>query len=160
LLDNPYNLCHTTPALNNSALTTIKKGKTMKNTITALFLSMLAASAFAQGIPVSASAVAQDDVSAPTLASDAKDGRRPAPSVSESDCCGVPVSAPYIAVSDCCGVPVSAEAHLMASEVSAPKAAEDSSDSLAMAGLGFGLFGLVGVSKLARRKKADKKPGM
>ena len=106
----------------------------MKNIISALFLSTIASAAFAQGIPVSASAVA-DDVSAP-LASDAKDGRRPAPSLM-----------------DCCGVPVSAEAHLMASDVSAPKAADDTSDSFAMAGLGFGLFGLVGVSKLVRRKK-------
>jgi hypothetical protein len=135
---------------------TTKKGKTMKNTITALFLSMLAASAFAQGLPVSASALAQDDVSAPKLASDAKDGRRPAPSVSESDCCGVPVSAPYIAASvatlNCCGVPVSAP--------QAVKAEEDSSGAVSMAGLGFGLFSLVGVAKLARRKKADKKPGL
>lgn len=121
----------------------------MKNIISAITLSLFASAAFAQGLPVSASAVAQDDVSVPTLASDAKDGRRPAPSVSESDCCGVPVSAPYIAASvatlNCCGVPVSAP--------QAVKAEEDSSGALSMAGLGFGLFGLVGVSKLARRKK-------
>ena len=121
----------------------------MKNIISALFLSTIASAAFAQGIPVSASAVA-DDVSAPSLASDAKDGRRPAPEI-------VPAS---VGTSNCCGVPVSAEAHLMASDVSAPKAADDTSDSFALAGLGFGLFGLVGVSKLARRKKADKKPGL
>jgi hypothetical protein len=127
----------------------------MKNTISTLALSLFASAAFAQGIPVSASAVA-DDVSAPTLASDAKDGRRPAPSVSESDCCGVPVSAPYIAASvgtlDCCGVPVSAP--------QAVGAEEDSSGAVSMAGLGFGLFGLMGVAKLARRKKADRKPGL
>jgi hypothetical protein len=115
--------------------TTTKKGNTMKNTITALFMSFAAASAFAQGIPVSASyeapvsaSAVADDVSAPALASDAKDGRRPAPSL--SDCCGVPVSAPQYANKE-----------------------EDDSDSLAMAGLGFGLFGLMGVTKLARRKK-------
>jgi hypothetical protein len=117
----------------------------MKKIITALFLSMLASSAFAQ-IAVSAS------YEAPTLASDAKDGRRPAPSL--SDCCGVPVSAtavasdvsaPSVGAMGCCGVPVSAPQYA--------KKDEDNSDSLAMAGLGFGLFGLVGVSKLARRKK-------
>jgi hypothetical protein len=121
----------------------------MKNTIFALSLSLFASAVFAQGLPVSASAVAQDDVSTPALASDVKDGRRPAPSVSESDCCGVPVSAPYIAASvgtsDCCGVPVSAP--------QAVKAEEDSSGAVSMAGLGFGLFGLMGVAKLARRKK-------
>jgi hypothetical protein len=106
----------------------------MKNTIAAMFMSFAAASAFAQGIPVSASyeapvsaSAVADDVSAPALASDAKDGRRPAPSL--SDCCGVPVSAPQYANKE-----------------------EDDSDSLAMAGLGFGLVSLVGVSKLARRK--------
>jgi hypothetical protein len=123
------------------------KGNTMKKIMTAMFLSLLASAAFAQSTPVSASAVA-DDVSAPTVASDVKDGRRPAPFVGESDCCGVPVSAPYIAASvgtlDCCGVPVSAPQVAKA---------EDDSGSLAMAGLGFGLFGLVGVAKLARRKK-------
>jgi hypothetical protein len=110
----------------------------MKNTISTLALSLFASAAFAQSIPVSASAVADDvsasyaaEVSAPTLASDAKDGRRPAPSVSESDCCGVPVSAPQ-----------------------AVGAEEDSSGAVSMAGLGFGLFGLMGVAKLARRKKA------
>jgi hypothetical protein len=160
LLDNPYNLCHTTPALNNSALTTIKKGNNMKNTISALALSLFASAAFAQGIPVSASyeapvsasAVVADDVSAPTLASDAKDGRRPAPSL--SDCCGIPVSAtavasdvsaPSVGAMGCCGVPVSAPQYA--------KKDEDNSDSLAMAGLGFGLFGLVGLTKFARRKK-------
>jgi hypothetical protein len=50
-----------------------------------------------------------------------------------------------VADSDCCGQPVSAPQFV--------KKEEDNSDSLAMAGLGFGLFGLVGVSKLARRKK-------
>lgn len=117
----------------------------MKKTISAIILSFAATSAFAQ-IAVSASAVA-DDVSAPVLASDAKDVRRPAPTL--SDCCGVPVSAPQVAASvgamDCCGVPVSAPQY-------AKK--EDDSDSLAMAGLGFGLVSLVGVSKLARRKKS------
>jgi hypothetical protein len=97
----------------------------MKKTISAIILSFAATSAFAQ-IAVSASSVA-DDVSAPVLASDAKDGRRPAPTL--SDCCGVPVSAPQYAKK------------------------EDDSDSLAMAGLGFGLFGLVGLTKFARRKK-------
>jgi hypothetical protein len=116
----------------------------MKKIIATIILSLLASAAFAQGLPVSASAVADEDVSASyaaevsarTAATDPKDNRRPGPSLS-----------------NCCGVPVSAEAHLMASEVSAPKAAEDSSEGFAMAGLGFGLFGLVGVSKLARRKK-------
>jgi hypothetical protein len=118
----------------------------MKKTISAIALSLLATSAFAQ-IAVSASAVA-DDVSAPVLASDAKDGRRPAPSL--SDCCGIPVSAPQVAASvgtmDCCGVPVSAPQYA--------KQEDDSEGSLAMAGLGFGLVSLVGVSKLARRKKS------
>jgi hypothetical protein len=129
-------------------LNNTRKGNNMKNTISALLLSMFAASAFAQGIPVSASAVATDDVSARTAATDPKDNRRPGPSVADSDCCGIPVSAPYIAASvatlNCCGTPVSAPQVAKA---------EDDSSSFAMAGLGFGLFGLVGVSKLARRKK-------
>lgn len=110
----------------------------MKNILTAVALSMLAASAFAQGLPVSASAVAQDDVSARSASTDPKDNRRPGPEVAASvialDCCGVsnPVSAPQVV------------------------AAEEDSGALSMAGLGFGLAGLVGVSKLARRKKADK----
>ena len=119
----------------------------MKKIIATIALSMIASASYAQGIPVSASAIADEDVSARTAAVDAKDNRRPAPSL--SDCCGVPVSAPYIAASvatsDCCGVPVSAPQFA--------KAEEDSSGALSMAGLGFGLFGLVGVSKLARRKK-------
>jgi hypothetical protein len=123
----------------------------MKKTISAIILSIAATSAFAQ-IAVSASAVA-DDVSAPVLASDAKDGRRPAPTL--SDCCGIPVSAPQVAASvgtmNCCGVPVSAPQYVKK---------EDDSDSFAMAGLGFGLVSLVGVSKLARRKKAVKEPGL
>lgn len=97
----------------------------MKNLISATALFLFATTAFAQGIPVSASAVA-DDVSSPMVTSDAKDGRRPAPSL--SDCCGVPVSAPQVAQD------------------------EDNSGNFAMAGLGFGLFGLMGVTKLARRK--------
>jgi hypothetical protein len=112
----------------------------MKNVISALVLSLMAAQAFAQGLPVSASAVADEDVSARTAAVDPKDNQRPAPSVGAS-----------VATLDCCTVssPVS-----MAYDgrVSTPQA-DEGSDSIAMAGLGFGLFGLVGVTKFARRKK-------
>lgn len=124
----------------------------MKNTITAMFLTLFASAAFAQAVSASYEIPAEDvsapsvnsqdvsatatasDVSAPYMASDVKDGRRPAPSLSA--CCGVPVSASYD------------------SRVSSPQVAKqaDDSDSFAMAGLGFGLFGLVGLTKLARRK--------
>jgi hypothetical protein len=98
----------------------------MKNTITALFLSMFAASAFAQQVSASyeipaevlPTGTTQDDVSAPSVAA----------SVGTLNCCAVSVP-------------------------SQRNQQEDDSDSLAMAGLGFGLVSLVGVTKLARRKK-------
>jgi hypothetical protein len=119
----------------------MKNTTVAKATITALFLSMFAASAFAQ--QVSASAVASD-VSSPYVNSEDVS----APSVDAQD-----VSAPYVAAMGCCSV---------SNPVSAPKAQaeEDNYGALSMAGLGFGLFGLVGVSKLARRKKAVKEPGL
>ena len=98
----------------------------MKKIIATIALSLFASAAFAQGVPVSASYEAP--VSATAVASDVKDTRRPGPTL--MDCCGVPVSAPQVV-----------------------KAEEDSSGALSMAGLGFGLFGLVGITKLARRKK-------
>lgn len=112
----------------------------MKKTIITIALSLIAASAFAQ--QVSASAVASD-VSSPYINSEEVS----APSVDSQD-----VSAPYISAMGCCSVsnPVSATA--VAGRVSSPQK-EDDSGMISMAGLGFGLFGLVGVSKLARRKK-------
>jgi hypothetical protein len=113
----------------------------MKNVIAVMFLSMLAGSAFAQH--VSASAVAQD-VSSPYI----NGSEVSAPSVDSSE-----VSSPDVAASvgtlNCCAVSVSA--HALAGKVSIPQG-EDDSGSLAMAGLGFGLVSLVGVTKLARRK--------
>jgi hypothetical protein len=107
----------------------------MKKTITAVFLALYGAAALAQGLPVSASAVAADDV--------------PSPSVSAT-ATAQDVSAPYIGASvgtlNCCTVSMPVSAPQVAKE-------EDGSESFAMAGLGFGLFGLVGLTKFARRKK-------
>jgi hypothetical protein len=115
----------------------MKNTTVAKATIAAMLLSMFASAAFAQA--VSASAVAQD-VSSPYINSEDVS----APSVDAED-----VSSPYVAASvgtlNCCGVPVSAPQYA--------KKEEDNSDSLAMAGLGFGLVSLMGITKLARRKK-------
>jgi len=99
----------------------------MKNLISATALFLFASAAFAQPAdvsasyeaPVSASAVAQDDVSSPSVSATAV----------ASDVSAPNVSSPYIAATG-----LSA-----ASDVSAPSK-QDDSDSLAMAGLGFGLF--------------------
>lgn len=120
----------------------------MKKIIATITLSLFASAAFAQA--VSASAVAQD-VSAPYV----NGSEVSAPSVDSSE-----VSSPDVAASigtlDCCAVSVSAHALAgrvsSASRVSAPQE-QDDSGAVAMAGLGFGLFGLMGVTKMARRKK-------
>jgi hypothetical protein len=116
----------------------MKKITVAKATITAAFLALYGAVAFAQGLPVSASYEAP--VSASAVADDVS-----SPSVSAT-ATAQDVSAPYIGAMDCCTV---------SNPVSSPRMAaqDDGSDSLAMAGLGFGLFGLVGVTKWSRRKK-------
>lgn len=85
-------------------------------------------SATAEGIPISATATAQDDISATATA--------------EGD-----ISAPYVAAMS---IPVS-------SPISAPQAQDEGEGSVALAGLGFGLVGLIGVAKVARRKKQKAK---
>jgi hypothetical protein len=112
-----------------SSVTSITKDITMKKIIAFTAMFFAASAAFSQSLPVSAS----------------YDGRVSSPSVSAT-ATAQDVSAPYIGAMDCCTV---------SNPVSAPQmtAQDDSSNSLAMAGLGFGLFGLVGLTKFARRKK-------
>lgn len=119
----------------------------MKKIIATITLSLCASAAFAQ------------QVSAPTML---PDGTVSAPSVDSQDvsatATATDVSAPYVAAMDCCAV----STQVSAAQVSAPHTSSQEYDSgaLSMAGLGFGLASLVGVSKLARRKKAVKEPGL
>lgn len=111
----------------------------MKKIIATITLSLCAPAAFAQ------------QVSAPTML---PDGTVSAPSVDSQDvsatATATDVSAPYVAAMDCCAV----STQVSAAQVSAPHtSSQDDSGALSMAGLGFGLFGLMGVTKLARRKK-------
>jgi hypothetical protein len=108
----------------------------MKKIIAFTAMFLCASAAFSQSLPVSAS----------------YDGRVSSPSVSAT-ATAQDVSAPYIGAMDCCTV---------SNPVSAPQVAKEAEgeDSLAMAGLGFGLFGLVGVTKFARRKKSAKSEGI